>query len=232
MATEAASWQAIRSEVLDRLRRRDWEPGDFLPHDDELAREFGCARATVSRALRDLAETGLLDRRRKAGTRVAVNPVRKATLEIPIIRQEIEQRGRRYGYALITREEAPAPLDVRSVLGLGAGAVLLHVKALHLADDAPWCIEDRWINPQAVPDILNVDLSAISANQWLVQNTPYSHGTLILSAALADAETAPALRCAVGAAVFVIERATYLHDQPITFLRQTHPGTHRMTTSV
>lgn len=232
MAGEAASWQAIRSDVLDRLRRRDWAPGDFLPHDDELAREFGCARATVSRALRDLAQAGLLDRRRKAGTRVAINPVRKATLEIPIIRQEIEQRGRRYGYALITREEVPAPLDARSILGLGAGTVLLRVKALHLADDTPWCIEDRWINPLAVPDIMSVDLTVISANQWMVQNTPYSHGTLILSAALADADTAPILRCPVGAAVFVIERTTYLHDQPITFLRQTHPDTHRMTTSV
>ena len=58
--------------------------------------EFGCARATVSRALRDLAEAGVLERRRKAGTRVALHPVRRATLDIPVTRQEIEGRGQSY----------------------------------------------------------------------------------------------------------------------------------------
>jgi GntR family transcriptional regulator, histidine utilization repressor len=47
---------------------------------------LGCARATVNRALRDLAEAGLLERRRKGGTRVPLTPVRKATFEIAIIR--------------------------------------------------------------------------------------------------------------------------------------------------
>ena len=49
---------------------------------DELAAEFGCARSTVNRALRELAEAGFLERRRKAGTRISPDPVRKATLKI------------------------------------------------------------------------------------------------------------------------------------------------------
>jgi formimidoylglutamate deiminase len=68
------SWQAVQDEVRRRIAARLWRPGDFIPHETDLAREFGCARATVNRALRELAEEGLLDRRRKAGTRVAVNP--------------------------------------------------------------------------------------------------------------------------------------------------------------
>ncbi|MCY0152430.1 GntR family transcriptional regulator [Hoeflea alexandrii] len=56
----------MQAEVLRRINAREWKPGDFIPNESELSVEFGCARATVNRALRGLAESGLLDRRRKA----------------------------------------------------------------------------------------------------------------------------------------------------------------------
>ena len=96
------SWQSVQAEVLRRINAREWKPGEFIPNEAELAIEFNCARATVNRALRALAETGLIDRRRKAGTRVALHPVRKATLAIPVIRYEIEGNGQSYRHTLLT----------------------------------------------------------------------------------------------------------------------------------
>ena len=101
------SWQAVQEEVLRRIHSREWKPGEIIPNEEDLSQEFGCARATVNRALRGLAEAGLLDRKRKAGTRVALHPVRKATLNIPVIRNEIEQKGHTYGYSLLRRELQP-----------------------------------------------------------------------------------------------------------------------------
>jgi GntR family histidine utilization transcriptional repressor len=142
-AREATGWQAIRDSVLARIRAGEWAPGAQIPNEADLARDFGCARATVNRALRELAATGLIDRRRKAGTRVALQPLRRVTLEIPVIRTEVEARGGQYGYALIARAQGPAPLAVWSRMGLGAGDGLLHLRALHLSDGAPYMYEDR-----------------------------------------------------------------------------------------
>ena len=108
---EFNSWQSVQAEVLRRINAREWKPGDFIPNEAELAIEFGCARATVNRALRALAESGLLDRRRKAGTRVSLNPVRKATLDIPVIRYEIEHNvpeSERVGYLQNSCKSQPA----------------------------------------------------------------------------------------------------------------------------
>ena len=232
MRESPASWQAIQAEVLHRIRSREWPPGELIPNEADLAGEFGCARATVNRALRELAEAGYLDRRRKVGTRVALNPVRKATLEIPVIHHEVEARGGAYGYALISREMAPAPLHVRSRLGLPAEAGLLHARALHLSDATPYAYEDRWINPAAVPALMEVDLTRTSANAWLVQNMPYTKGSLALSAVEADAATAAILACRPGAALFIIERTTWMHDAPITWVRQFHAPGHRLTTEI
>ena len=53
------SWQAVADEVLARIRRRDWAPGDLIPNEVDLAGEMGCARTTVNRALRHLAARDL-----------------------------------------------------------------------------------------------------------------------------------------------------------------------------
>lgn len=232
MTDAPTSWQAVEAEVLRRIRNRDWEPGALIPNEVDLAGELGCARTTVNRALRHLAEAGYLERRRKAGTRVALNPVRRATLRIPVIREEVEARGAVYGYALIRREDGIPPLAVRSLLGLDPERRLLHVVALHLADGASYAFEDRWVDPATVPDFAKLDLARQSANAWLVQNVPYTRGTLSLGATVADRDTAQALGCALGAALFTVERTTWKEAQPITWVRLCYPPGHRLMTDL
>ena len=72
-AKAAALYRDVKAEILKRIRRRDWATGALIPAETALAAEFGVARATVNRALRELAEEGVLDRRRRAGTRVSAS---------------------------------------------------------------------------------------------------------------------------------------------------------------
>ena len=81
-------------------------PGEIIPNESELAEEFHCARTTVNRALRELATSGIVTRKRKAGTRVAVNPPHKAILTIPIIREEVEAKGAFYRQNLLIRRKS------------------------------------------------------------------------------------------------------------------------------
>lgn len=231
--TEAqTSWQAVQQEALRRIQTRIWKPGELIPNEVDLATEFGCARATVNRALRELAGAGILDRRRKAGTRVALHPVRKATFDIPVLQHEVEARGQTHGYALVGAVTARAPLHLRSRMNLPDDAPLLHVRALHLADGNPYAYEDRWINTDAVPDILSVDLARISANEWLVQNAPYTGGEMALSAIPADEEAAAILRSAPAAPLFLVERTTWNDMVPITTVRLLYPPGHRLRTAL
>lgn len=226
------SWQAVQEEALHRIRTRQWLPGAQIPNEAELSRELGCARATVNRALRNLAEAGILDRRRKAGTRVALHPVRKATLDIPVIRQEIEGKAMRYGYTLLTRQLAAAPMDVRARLQCPEDQSQLQIGALHLADDRPYVFEDRWINPQAVPAALEADFGVRSPNEWLIENVPFEGGSIAFSAKTATAQDAEVLACQAGEGLFVIDRTTWSDGQVITLVRLVfHPG-YRMHTEL
>jgi GntR family histidine utilization transcriptional repressor len=209
-------WQAIQDEVLRRIHARDWPPGHVIPGEVDLAREFGCARATVNRALRALAEAGLLERRRKAGTRVALHPVSRATVEIPVIRREIEDRGHAYGYSLLERSLAPPPAGPRATLGPDPA---LHLTALHSADGAPYVVEDRWISLSTVPAAHDAPFDRVSANEWLLAYAPFTHGDIAFSAEAASDSQAELLSTAPGTPVFAITRVTWDHTRAITVVR-------------
>ena len=225
------NWEDIRAEVLRRIRMRLWLPGAVIPTEEALAYEFGCARATVSRALRELAEAGVLERRRKAGTRVALHPVRKATLDIAVTRLEVEGRGQAYGYHLIEAAMAVAPMAVCSKLGMAQGKDWLHLRSVHLADGAAFLYEDRWLNPTVLLDPAP-DFAAISANEWLVGNVSYARGDIAFSAANASVGEAEMLGVAQGAALFITERSTWAEAAAITWVRLAYAPGYRLHTAV
>lgn len=222
----------MQAEVLDRIHSRQWKPGDLIPNEADLAEEFGCARTTVNRALRSIAEGGLLERRRKAGTRIAMRPVRKATLNIPIIRQEIEERDQSYDYHLVDSELAKPPTGMRARMKLPATSTQLHLRAVHLADGQPYVYEDRWLNPNVVPEVLKIQFETVSANEWLVMNAPFTKGNISFSATQATSEIAEFLGASKGDALFTIERTTWDGDAAITSVRMIFAPGYIMRTTI
>ena len=218
-----ADWRAVRDEALRRIGAREWAPGAVIPAETALAEEFGCARATVGRAMRELAASGLIERRRKAGTRVALRPVRQARLAIPLIREEVEASGARWSYALLGAARRKAPAAVRARLGEGP---LLHVAAVHFADNRPHALEERWIDLERMPEAAAAGrFERESANEWLVRNAPFAGGEMSLSSEPAEAAEAKALGVEPGAPLLVAERLTRGPEGPITLVRLAYaPG--------
>lgn len=224
------SWQAIQDEVLRRIHVRDWPPGAVIPNEADLAQEFGCARATVNRALRALAEAGIVERRRKAGTRVALHPVSRATVDIPVIRQEVTNRGQSYTYRRLGRRIVMPPRDVAKRLCDAAPCECLHVTGLHLASDVPFVFEDRWINLATAPDAAAEEFDTLNANEWLLAKIPYTHGDIRLAAEAATDEEAAILGTHPGAPLFVVERVTWDHARAVTFARLCYAPGHSIVT--
>ncbi len=210
------SWTDVRDEIRARILSRTYAPGDKLPRDEDIATELGCARTTVHRAMQDLSQIGLVERKRKGGTHVRTDPVTRATFDIPITRREVEQRGSKYDCQLISLAMEDSPMSVMTRFGIQQPAQMLHVKALHLADNRPYIFEDRWIDTRSTPGIMDVDLKVESANEWLVRNKPYSRVDVRFYAMNAEGESARHLSTNVGSALLVIERTTWIGRDPIT----------------
>lgn len=220
-------WEEIRAEVLRRIRARDWPPGALIPGEEALAEEFGVARATVNRALTALAEAGVIERRKRAGTRVAALPVRRARLEIPVIRLDVLGRGLVYDFKLLADRMVTAPVPVAARLGLPEGTRLRYLETLHLAGGRPYAFETRWLNPTCLPPD-PPDFAAISPNEWLVTHVPLVSGDIAFTAEPASPREVEVMGVAPGTALLVAERTTHGTEGPVTLVRLAHAPGHRV----
>lgn len=216
---------------MRRISDGSYPPGGLLPIETELAREFSCARATVNRAMRELAEDGIIDRKRRAGSRVNALPVRRTRLSVPLVRVDVTERGAAYRFDLISRQIEPASGVVAARMALPAKARVLHLTSVHFADDAPFMFERRWINLELIPDAEPADFSIINPNEWLVSKVPLSDLEMSFIAEGAAPEPARYLNVAEGTPLLTAERQTWLEGNSITVARLTYHEGYRLVTS-
>jgi GntR family transcriptional regulator, histidine utilization repressor len=231
-AVDTKSWEGVKLELLRRIQSRIWAPGTVIPPETQLADEFQCSRTTVNRAMRELSAAGLIERRRKAGTKVLATPVRKATFSIPITRLEIQGRGHAYRFVQLEFSQQEATGLVAGQLGVPPKSMVMRARTLHLADNAPFLYEDRWINPRTVPKNIHARLGDLSLNEWLVRNVPYSDGDIAFSAANSTSVEAEHLGIQTGTAVLIVDRTTRNAAGVITVVRLVYAPGYRLRTEI
>lgn len=127
---------ALRVEV-EQLR-----PGESLPSERELARQWGVARMTVRRALAELASAGVVRTVHGAGTVRTPQPVpvrvQLGSFAATLRAQDLHPDTR----LLDVLRDAEPPALVRDFLGAGADAIL--VRRLRLGDGIPLALERTW----------------------------------------------------------------------------------------
>jgi len=224
--------QAIRESIRGRIKAGEWPLGALIPGEAEFAEEYGCARTTVNRALRALADEGIVERKRKGGTRIRPLPVAQAQLTIPILREQVEATGQRYRHRILAREIRVAQPDVLQRMRLAAAPRLVWIETLHLANDKPFALERRWINLDSVPEFEAADLTELSANEWLVRTMPFSRGEVSLSATSADAEQAMLMGVEAGCPLFTLQRTTWLDEKAITTMTLHYPPPYKLEFSL
>jgi DNA-binding LacI/PurR family transcriptional regulator len=86
-------YERVYSYVLHQIRTEQLGPGDRVPSEKELAEQFGVSRITSKRALRMLADAGIVDRRRGQGSFVTRDARRLESIrQTPDRRYERSQR--------------------------------------------------------------------------------------------------------------------------------------------
>jgi GntR family histidine utilization transcriptional repressor len=225
--TQAAP-ASLHGRILAALEARilsgDWPPGHRIPSEHELTGTYDCSRMTVNKVLTQLVHAGLIERRRKAGSFVRRPLSQSAVLEIKDIKAEVLDQGLVYRYEMLSARKRRSRAEDRIRLGLAAAGPLLDVVCRHSAGRQPFCIEERLINLDAVPNAGTETFEAIAPGPWLIERVPWTAAEHRIRAEGAGAETAERLGLAVGAACLVIERRTSWAEQPVTFVRLTYPG--------
>lgn len=208
----------IRSDIEGRIHSGELRPGDRIPFEHELVATYGCARATVSKALGALARTGLIERRRKAGSFVAHPQVHSAVLEVPDLAELITTRGETYRWQL-----GPTRIVKHSENSAIPGPALL-VEGIHLGGGEPFAIERRTISLSIVPAAADTDFAKEAPGTWLLHHVPWTAAQHRIRAVEASRREAGALGVRLHTACLELERLTWRAGEPVTQVRQLFRG--------
>lgn len=223
-APEKTLHQRILDEIEGKILSGEWTPGTRIPYEMALATHYGCSRMTVNKVLTQLANSGLIERRRKAGTYVSQPRTHSAVLEVRDIRSEVEELGLPYRYTLKSREIRKASREERGWFNMEQVELLLHVTAVHDSGRLSFCHEDRLINLSAVPEAADARFEGVAPGEWLLGQIPWSTAEHRIQAAAASPDAAAALAIEPGTPCLVITRRTFSPAAVLTRVTLTYPG--------
>jgi len=233
MTSSRTLHQKILNEIESHIVSGDWPPGFRLPFEVDLAKSYNVSRMTVNKVLTKLAESGLIERRRKLGSFVATPRSQQAILDIHDIEAEVRQLQCAYHFQLLTRHQRPLSeadkilfewQDQPAASTPALHPSLIELVYLHFANNVPFCHERRLINLANVPQAESEDFTTIPAGKWLQNLVPWSTAEHKIYAIAAEQTRANQLDIAVASPCLVVQRRTWNAQGVVTFVRFTYPA--------
>ena len=129
--------EALAREIITGVLK----PGQRLASERALAGTLGFTRLTVRRALRELAERGLLEPDERRGWQVAGGPVSEPLNTLMGFTQMARLRGLVASSRILSIKRREASFDESEALRIAAGTPLMDLSRLRLLDDRPTAIE-------------------------------------------------------------------------------------------
>ena len=235
------AYQRIKNAILENIHSGKWQAGNAISTEMALAEEFGVSRMTVNRALKELSEERVLERRQGSGTFVAQQQFNHTFVEVRNIAQDLKSANRDYQAQVVSKRAITASMlddEMRGKFDLDTAvvssdsedtcsseiAVLYEVKIVHFADGQPIQFEERWVDATKVPQFLEQDFSVVNTSDYLIAKSPLERGSYTIRAVAAPDEIANALQVAPQSPTLVLRRQTYSAGRVLTFVKMWHAG--------
>ncbi|HEY6433482.1 MAG TPA: histidine utilization repressor [Acetobacteraceae bacterium] len=216
--------ERIRSDLEQRIVSGEWPLGHRIPSEHNLMAEYSCSRMTMNKVLSGMAAMGLITRRRRAGSFVAVPQGERAVMEIQDFATEAARLGHIYRHEVLSRKAERLDAARAGALGLAVGSRVVRVRCRHRMNDVANAYEDRIISLASVPAAERETFVNIPPGTWLLQNVPWTRAEHVIRARNADARLCNMLQLKPGAACLVLERRTWHQGALVTEVTISYPG--------
>jgi GntR family transcriptional regulator len=199
--------QALQSDIEQGI----YKPGDRLPSEPELVREYGVSRITVRQALDELEAEGRVVRRHGKGTYVAEPRIEQELVRLTDFVEDMQRAGQHPSSRVLAFEHEPARPAVAKALNILSGTEVVRVDRLRLAEERPIAYDTTWLPLRFGALLTGMDLTQETIYHILETRyaIPVFFGAFYISAAEATAQQAAYLGVAPGSALLVIRRISF-----------------------
>ena len=170
MATGMLLWREISQSLERRILARELTPGDKLPTEDELSRQFMVNRHTVRRALSDLQDKGIVESTQGRGSYVRRPSAPMRLQKRPRFTDHVRERGRTPRTQTLKLQVRPADSRIAAQLGLRAGQPIIYLERQRFIDDEPTGLSQHHFSHDRFPTFVEIYRSKGTITQTLIDS--------------------------------------------------------------
>lgn len=194
--------------LRQKIISRDYLPGQRMPPELELVKDYGVSRMTVRQALASLEEDGLIRRQRGRGTFVTDQPpVFSGDLELDRSIDDLISMGQATSVRLLELEELAATPDEAQDLQIEPGSPVIRCRRLRFLGAEPYCYIINHVTPEIGRRIDEDHWRHGSVLKYIEEElgVPLRIAKQRLRATLADPGLAGSLQVRIGAPLLLVD---------------------------
>ena len=219
-------YQQIKELLLQSLQLGEWQPGEVIPSEMDLAERFQVSQGTVRKAIDELAADNLLIRRQGVGTFVATHLEERVQYrflklmpdsEDPLNKTSAERR-------IITCKQTVASAKVAKALGLVKDDEVLFLRRVLAFSGVATILEDIWLPGHSFAGLTAQRLSDYHGPMYAFFESAFGvkmvNAQEQIKALLPDPVQAKLLEISVSTPVLSVERTAFTYNNTPMEFRQ------------
>jgi GntR family transcriptional regulator len=217
-------YQQIKELLTTSLQHGEWQPGDAIPSEMELAARFHVSLGTVRKAIDELAAENLLVRRQGKGTFVATHTEEQSSMIRFLRLRGADGREEHPASRLLEVRRGKASADVARLLELRTGDALVVLRRVLEYSGQPVVLDEISLPAALFKGLNKARIDAYHGSMYSFFETQYGVRMIRarehITAIAADAPTAEILRVKTGSPLLAVERVTFTYgDHPVELRR-------------
>lgn len=204
-------YRQLKERIKNDIRVGRYQPGDQLPSEVELQKEYGMSRVTVRNAMSELTSEGYIIKVQGKGSFVATSDVSRLPVGVTSFTTDAKMQGIDMTSEVVKFciEDINNDFD-RATFDDRTGGKVLALKRVRKANGVPISIEENHMSPE-LQALLDEDLtgSFYELLRTRFQILPYSKGRRTVKIIFADEEIAELLGLSRGTPVIESEMCVY-----------------------
>lgn len=217
-------YEILRASILTG----EWKPGDMLPPEPELVRQFQVSRTTIRQAVDLLCREGFLSKKQGKGTFVQAPSIEQNIHRILSFTEDMLQRGLVPQTKVIFSGIVEASQEIAEKLNVPPGEEIARLDRLRLANGEPLSVEEAHLIHRLCPEVLGRhDYSKVPLRETLVKDygIHLKKARELIRAIVAPKNLARLLMVAENSPLLYVERVSFdQYDRPVEYLRKFYRG--------
>ncbi|CAM2915418.1 MULTISPECIES: GntR family transcriptional regulator [Dellaglioa] len=216
----------IHNDMKKTIESGEWEVGNRIPAERELAVVFGVSRMTLRQAIQTLVDEGILERHVGDGTYVARKKVQEKMSGVTSFTDLMAEQGKVASSKTITYHVTTPSLSEIEKLQLSDGELVLRMERIRYADGLPICFEVATVPNKLVDGYSKTEITS-SLYRTLEEKAELTLGGAqqTVSAMSAAENIAEYLSIKRGEAILRLRQVSFLKNgEPFEYVRTQYVG--------